>query len=137
MSLDRKGANMDFHSNIHRELVKERQQESAKEQRERKAEMNRDRQEFLASGDSGRNAAVATAVSQGMKTYAVAYSLSSGKDPASTIADYAYPRAARMFLVDAETPKKAQNAVKRYCEKQGLNVIRINEGVETERLPSA
>jgi hypothetical protein len=42
----------------------------------------------------------------------------------------------RAFLVDAETPKKAQNAVKRYCEKQGLNVVRVNEGVEAERLPT-
>jgi hypothetical protein len=50
MNLIEKGANMDYHSNIHRQLVKERQQESAKEQRERKRELDRDRSEFIASG---------------------------------------------------------------------------------------
>ena len=41
---------MDYHSDIHRQLVKERQQESAKERKEYLREMDRDREEFLASG---------------------------------------------------------------------------------------
>ena len=40
---------MDYHSDIHRQLVKERQQESAKERKEYLREMDRDREEFLAN----------------------------------------------------------------------------------------
>ena len=77
-----------------------------------------------------------------MKTFAVSYVVSSIPENAGIVGAqlraFAHLRRAdRVFLVDAESARKAENAVKRYCQKRGLDVIRINEGVEAERLPSA
>jgi hypothetical protein len=40
----------------------------------------------------------------------------------------------RIFVVDAETGRKAENKVKRYCETKGLEVLDIRAAKEAEVL---
>jgi hypothetical protein len=41
----------------------------------------------------------------------------------------------KVFLVEAESPRKAVNAVNRHCKEHGISTARIDEAIVAEALP--